>query len=42
MTAPVDLTNRALAFALENRIEASREKLQQAIDFAGMASLKDG
>src|SRR6516165_9979578 len=32
----------ALAFALENRIEASREKLQQAIDFAGMASLKDG
>jgi hypothetical protein len=32
----------ALAFALENRIEASREKLQQAIEFAGMASLRDG
>jgi hypothetical protein len=32
----------ALAFALENRIEASREKLQEAINFAGMASLKDG
>jgi hypothetical protein len=32
----------ALAFALENRIEASREKLQEAINFAGMASLRDG
>jgi len=32
----------ALAFALENRIEASNAKLQEAINFAGMASLKDG
>jgi hypothetical protein len=40
--AMVRMLAAALAFALENRIEASREKLQQAIDFAGMASLKDG
>jgi hypothetical protein len=38
----VRMLGSALAFALENRIEASREKLQQAIEFAGMASLKDG
>jgi hypothetical protein len=31
-----------LAFALENRMEASQAKLQEAVQFAGMASLKDG
>lgn len=40
--AMVRMLASALSFALENRIEASREKLQEAINFAGMASLKDG
>lgn len=31
----------SLAFALENRIEASKEKLQEAISFAGIANLRD-
>jgi hypothetical protein len=38
----VRMLSSALAFALENRIEASQVKIQQAIDFAGMASLRDG
>ena len=31
----------ALAFATENRIEASKEKLAEAISFAGIANLRD-
>jgi hypothetical protein len=31
----------ALAFAVENRIEASKEKLSEAISFAGIANLRD-
>lgn len=31
----------ALAFALQNRIEASKEKLEQALAFAGLANLRD-
>lgn len=31
----------ALAFAVENRIEASKEKLTEAISFAGIANLRD-
>lgn len=31
----------ALAFAVENRIEASKEKLTEAITFAGIANLRD-
>lgn len=31
----------ALAFALENRIEASKEKLSEALSFAGIANLRD-
>jgi hypothetical protein len=31
----------ALAFALENRIEASKEKLTEALNFAGIANLRD-
>lgn len=31
----------ALAFALENRIEASKEKLSEALNFAGIANLRD-
>ena len=38
----VRLLGAALAFAIENRIEASREKLQEAISFAGIADLRDG
>jgi hypothetical protein len=40
--AMVRMLASALAFALENRIELSNEKLQEAVNFAGMASLKDG
>lgn len=35
------LLGSALAFALENRIEASREKLSEALNFAGIANLRD-
>lgn len=31
----------ALAFALENRIEASKQKLEEALSFAGIANLRD-
>lgn len=31
----------ALAFALENRIEASKEKLSEALNFAGIANMRD-
>lgn len=31
----------ALAFALENRIEASKEKLSEALDFAKAANMRD-
>lgn len=31
-----------LAFALENRIEASKVKLDEALSFAGIANLRDG
>jgi hypothetical protein len=31
----------ALAFAIENRIEASKEKLSEALNFAGIANLRD-
>jgi hypothetical protein len=30
-----------LAFALENRIEASKVKLDEALGFAGIAKLRD-
>lgn len=35
------LLGSALAFALENRIEASNVKLQEALSFAGIANLRD-
>lgn len=35
------LLGSALAFALENRIEASKEKLTEALNFAGIANLRD-
>lgn len=31
----------ALAFALENRIEASKQKMEEAMSFAGIANLRD-
>jgi hypothetical protein len=31
----------ALSFSLENRIEASKEKLSEALNFAGIANLRD-
>jgi hypothetical protein len=31
----------ALAFSIENRIEASKEKLSEALNFAGIANLRD-
>jgi hypothetical protein len=31
----------ALAFSLENRIEASKEKLTEALNFAGIANMRD-
>jgi hypothetical protein len=37
-----DLLASALVFSLENRIEAKRELLQEAISFAGIANLRDG
>lgn len=37
----VRLLGSALAFALENRIEASDIKLKEAISFAGIANLRD-
>lgn len=37
----VRLLGSALAFALENRIEASDVKLKEAISFAGIANLRD-
>lgn len=37
----VRLLASTLAFALENRIEASQVKLQEAISFAGIANLRD-
>lgn len=39
--AYIRLLASALAFALENRIEASKEKLNEAISFAGIANLRD-
>lgn len=36
------LLGSALAFALENRIEASKMKLEEALSFAGIANLRDG
>jgi hypothetical protein len=35
------LLGSALAFALENRIEASKEKLSEALSFAGIANMRD-
>lgn len=37
----VRLLGSALAFALENRIEASQTKLNEALSFAGIANLRD-
>lgn len=37
----VRLLASALTFALENRVEASSVKLQEAISFAGIANLRD-
>jgi hypothetical protein len=37
----IRLLGSALAFALENRIEASQVKLNEAISFAGIANLRD-
>lgn len=37
----VRLLGSSLAFALENRIEASKEKLQEALSFAGIANMRD-
>lgn len=37
----VRLLASGLAFALENRIEASREKLQEALAFANIANMRD-
>lgn len=36
------LLGSALAFALQNRIEASKQKLEEALSFAGIANLRDG
>lgn len=36
------LLSSALIFALENRIEASKMKLEEALSFAGIANLRDG
>lgn len=41
MEAFTRLLASALAFALENRIEASKEKLSEALNFAGIANLRD-
>lgn len=35
------LLGSSLAFALQNRIEASKEKLTEALNFAGIANLRD-
>jgi hypothetical protein len=35
------LLGSALAFAIENRIEASKEKLTEALNFAGIANMRD-
>jgi hypothetical protein len=35
------LLGSALAFALQNRIETSKEKLSEALNFAGIANLRD-
>jgi hypothetical protein len=40
--AYVRLLGSALAFSLQNRIEASKEKLNEALSFAGIANLRDG
>lgn len=37
----VRLLGSALAFALQNRIEASKEKLSEALSFAGIANMRD-
>lgn len=37
----VRLLGSGLAFALENRIEASKKELEEAISFAGIANLRD-
>lgn len=37
----VRLLSSSLIFALENRIEASKEKLTEALNFAGLANLRD-
>lgn len=37
----VRLLASALAFALENRIEASKQKMEEAMSFAGIANLRD-
>jgi len=37
----VRLLSSGLAFALENRIEASDKTLREAISFAGIANLRD-
>lgn len=39
--AYVRLLGSALAFALQNRIEASQAKLNEALSFAGIADLRD-
>lgn len=37
----VRLLGSCLAFAIQNRIEASKMKLQEALSFAGLANLRD-
>lgn len=41
MEAFTRLLASSLAFALQNRIEASKEKLTEALNFAGIANLRD-
>lgn len=37
----VRMLSSALAFAIENRIEASKQKLEEALSFAGVANMRD-
>jgi hypothetical protein len=38
----VKMFGSSLSYALQNRVQASREKLQEAISFAGIANLRQG
>ena len=40
-TAFVRMLASSLAFALENRIEASKLKMEEALGFAGIAKVRD-